>query len=129
MAPCLRLICCQWKRLWAFCSSRAIFGKRRLGRNLRKRLARAGRTLYFPIWRPIYQASPLQMLRELTLEFAQRALHAQGALLAKYFHGSGYSQMVERFRRRFQSVAVRKPKASRSGSSEVFILGKSLKSA
>ncbi|CCD29485.1 Ribosomal RNA large subunit methyltransferase J (rRNA (uridine-2'-O-)-methyltransferase) (23S rRNA methyltransferase) [Candidatus Glomeribacter gigasporarum BEG34] len=74
-------------------------------------------------------AARIEHLGELTLEFAQRALHAQGALLAKYFHGSGYSQMVERFRRRFQSVAVRKPKASRSGSSEVFILGKSLKSA
>ncbi len=69
-------------------------------------------------------AARIEHLGELTLEFAQRALHAQGALLAKYFHGSGYSQMFERFKRCFKSVVTRKPKASRSCSSEVFILGK-----
>jgi 23S rRNA (uridine2552-2'-O)-methyltransferase len=72
-------------------------------------------------------AARIEHLGERTLEFAQRALRPTGTLLAKYFHGSGYSQMVERFKHCFKSVAIRKPKASRSRSSEVFMLGKSLK--
>ena len=48
-------------------------------------------------------------------------------MLAKCFHGSGYSQLVERFRRAFVVVAPRKPKASRPGSAETYLLGRSLK--
>ncbi len=76
---------------------------------------------------PSADAARIEHLSELTLEFAQRALHAQGVLLAKTFHGSGYSQMVEQFKQRFKSVAARKPKASRSRSSEVFLLGRTLR--
>jgi len=50
-----------------------------------------------------------------------------GALLLKCFHGSGYSQIVEKFKRQFKTVAARKPKASRDKSAETFILGKMLK--
>jgi 23S rRNA (uridine2552-2'-O)-methyltransferase len=64
---------------------------------------------------------------ELALEFAQKHLKPSGALLVKAFHGSGYSQIVEAFKRQFVSVAPRKPKASRDRSSETFILGRTLK--
>lgn len=64
---------------------------------------------------------------ELALEFAQNHLKPSGALLVKAFHGSGYSQIVEAFKRQFVSVAPRKPKASRDRSSETFILGRTLK--
>jgi 23S rRNA (uridine2552-2'-O)-methyltransferase len=63
-------------------------------------------------------------LAELALEFAMRHLKPGGALLIKCFHGSGYSQIVESFKRSFASVAVRKPKASRAESAETYLLGR-----
>jgi len=66
-------------------------------------------------------------LVELAVDFAQAHLKADGALLVKCFHGSGYSQLVERFRRAFVIVAPRKPKASRDRSAETYLLGRSLK--
>ncbi|RPH65945.1 MAG: RlmE family RNA methyltransferase [Burkholderiales bacterium] len=66
-------------------------------------------------------------LVELAVAFARTHLKADGALLVKCFHGSGYSQIVELFKRTFVRVAVRKPKASRDRSAETFLLGRSLK--
>jgi 23S rRNA (uridine2552-2'-O)-methyltransferase len=64
---------------------------------------------------------------ELALEFAQTHLKPEGALLVKAFHGSGYSQIVESFKRVFRVVKPLKPKASRDKSSETFLLGRVLK--
>lgn len=64
---------------------------------------------------------------DLALEFAQRFLKPNGALLVKSFHGSGFSQIVERFKHSFREVVTRKPKASRDKSAEIFILGKFIK--
>jgi 23S rRNA (uridine2552-2'-O)-methyltransferase len=64
---------------------------------------------------------------ELALEFALAHLKPEGALLVKAFNGSGYSQLVESFKRHFISVASRKPPASRAQSSEIFLLGRRLK--
>jgi len=75
----------------------------------------------------VADAARVQDICELALEFAQQSLHKEGALLIKCFHGSGYSQIVEQFKRRFKAVVARKPKASRDKSAEVFILGKCLK--
>jgi 23S rRNA (uridine2552-2'-O)-methyltransferase len=72
-------------------------------------------------------AARIEHLCDLALEFAQNHLKPEGALLVKCFHGSGYSQIVEKFKRQFKVVAARKPKASRDKSSETFILGKALK--
>lgn len=69
----------------------------------------------------------MEHLCDLVLEFAQEFLTSNGRLLMKCFHGSGYSQIVERFKRHFQVVASRKPKASRDSSAEIFILAKGLK--
>jgi 23S rRNA (uridine2552-2'-O)-methyltransferase len=69
-------------------------------------------------------AARMGHLAELALEFAERHLKPQGALLIKCFHGSGYSQIVEAFKRAFVSVAPRKPKASRSESAETYLLGR-----
>jgi 23S rRNA (uridine2552-2'-O)-methyltransferase len=66
-------------------------------------------------------------LIELAVDFAQDHLRPDGALLVKCFHGSGYSQVVERFRRAFVTVTPRKPKASRDRSAETYLLGRSLK--
>jgi 23S rRNA (uridine2552-2'-O)-methyltransferase len=72
-------------------------------------------------------AARMGHLAELALEFAQAHLKPDGALLIKCFHGSGYSQIVESFKKVFKIVASRKPKASRDRSAETFLLGKNLK--
>jgi 23S rRNA (uridine2552-2'-O)-methyltransferase len=76
----------------------------------------------------VADAARMGHLAELALEFAVRHLKPEGALLIKCFHGSGYSQIVEMFKRSFVTVAPRKPKSSRDKSSEVFLLGRGLKS-
>lgn len=63
-------------------------------------------------------------LVELAVEFAERNLAADGALVVKTFHGSGYSQWVELLKRRFQQVKAIKPKASRDKSAETFLVGR-----
>ena len=72
-------------------------------------------------------AARIEHVCDLALEFAQNHLKPDGALLVKCFHGSGYSQIVEKFKQQFKVVAARKPKASRDKSAETFILGKQLK--
>lgn len=69
-------------------------------------------------------AARMGHLAELALEFSMKHLRPDGALLIKCFHGSGYSQIVESFKRHFASVAVRKPKASRAESAETYLLGR-----
>ena len=74
-------------------------------------------------------AARMEHIAELAVEFAMAHLKPEGALLIKCFHGSGYSQIVEMFKRHFKIVAPRKPKASRDKSSETFLLGRQLKQA
>lgn len=66
-------------------------------------------------------------LVELALQFAQRHLRPEGALVVKLFHGSGYSQLVELFKKVFRVVRPVKPKASRDRSAETFLVGIGLK--
>jgi len=75
----------------------------------------------------VADAARMQHVIELAMEFSQKHLKPSGALLVKAFHGSGYSQLVESFKRQFVTVSPRKPKASRDKSSETFILGRTLK--
>ncbi len=74
-------------------------------------------------------AARMADLVELAVEFSARHLRPEGVLVAKVFHGSGYSQLVERFKRVFRVVKPHKPKASRDRSSETFLVGIGLKSA
>jgi len=66
-------------------------------------------------------------LVELALEFASTRLVPGGALVCKVFHGSGYSQLVERFKASFRTVRAVKPAASRAKSAETFLVGIGLK--
>jgi 23S rRNA (uridine2552-2'-O)-methyltransferase len=68
-------------------------------------------------------AARIAHLVELAVEFAQTRLRPQGALVCKVFHGSGYSQLVELFKRTFRVVKPIKPKASRDRSAETFLVG------
>lgn len=72
-------------------------------------------------------AARVSHLVELAVDFAQNHLKPQGALVCKVFHGSGYSQLVELFKRTFKVVKPCKPKASRDRSSETFLVGIGLK--
>ena len=72
-------------------------------------------------------AARIAHLVELALEFAQQHLKPEGVLVVKLFHGSGYSQLVKLFKERFRAVKPIKPKASRSKSSETFLVGIGLK--
>ena len=75
----------------------------------------------------VADSARMAFLAEIALEFAVNHLKPDGALLIKCFHGSGYSQIVETFKKVFKTVASRKPKASRDRSSETFLLGRTLK--
>ena len=66
-------------------------------------------------------------LAELALEFSLKHLKPQGNFLVKTFQGAGYDGLVAMLRRSFIEVQTRKPDASRSRSSEVYLLGKGLR--
>ncbi len=66
-------------------------------------------------------------LAELALEFAVNHLKPQGNFLVKLFQGSGFEALVADIRRKFVQVMIRKPDASRSRSSEVYVVAKGLK--
>jgi len=68
-------------------------------------------------------------LIELALDFSLKHLRPEGALVVKLFHGSGYSQLVELFKKTFRVVRPIKPKASRDRSAETFLVGIGLKKA
>lgn len=72
-------------------------------------------------------AARIAHLVELALQFSQAHLKPEGALVAKVFHGSGYSQLVEMFKKQFRVVKPIKPKSSRDRSSETFLVGIGLK--
>ena len=68
-------------------------------------------------------AAKIEHLVELAVEFSMTHLKPEGALVCKVFHGSGYSQLVEMFKKSFRVVKPIKPKASRDKSSETFLVG------
>jgi len=72
-------------------------------------------------------AARMADLVELAIDFAERHLRREGSLVCKVFHGSGYSQLVERFKATFRTVKAVKPKASRPKSAETFLVGIGLK--
>jgi 23S rRNA (uridine2552-2'-O)-methyltransferase len=74
------------------------------------------------------QARALE-LAELALEFALKHLKPQGKFLVKSFQGAAFEGFLKNLRGRFRTVTVRKPEASRSRSSEVYLLAKALREA
>jgi 23S rRNA (uridine2552-2'-O)-methyltransferase len=75
----------------------------------------------------VTDAARVEHIIDLALDFTRAHMKPSGALLVKCFNGSGFSQLVEKFRLEFRTVIQKKPKASRDKSSEIFLLGKSLK--
>ncbi len=66
-------------------------------------------------------------LGELALEAAHAFLRKGGVFLIKMFQGEGFEAYFQQVKLHFNSVAIRKPKASRARSSEVYILAKGFK--
>jgi 23S rRNA (uridine2552-2'-O)-methyltransferase len=66
-------------------------------------------------------------LAELALDMAKSVLAKDGVFLVKLFHGAGYEEFLQDVRCYFTSVVIRKPKASRPRSNEVYILAKGFK--
>lgn len=63
-------------------------------------------------------------LAELALDLARQVLRPGGDFLVKMFQGVGYEEFVKAARAEFATIAVRKPKASRSRSAEVYLLAR-----
>ena len=63
-------------------------------------------------------------LVELAVDFATRTLRPGGDFLGKVFQGRGFQPLVAQLRERFESVKLRKPKASRARSPEVYVLAR-----
>lgn len=63
-------------------------------------------------------------LCELALEFGLAHLKPGGSLLVKAFQGAGFPAFLQRLRTSFERVASRKPGASRSRSSEMYLLAR-----
>jgi len=63
-------------------------------------------------------------LAELALEFAQSHLKPGGDFLVKIFQGQGFDEYVGAARSLFDKVMVRKPRASRPRSREVYLLAR-----
>ncbi|MCK9634979.1 MAG: 23S rRNA (uridine(2552)-2'-O)-methyltransferase RlmE [Methylobacter tundripaludum] len=66
-------------------------------------------------------------LGELALETAKTVLTKDGVFLVKLFHGAGFEAFFKEVQQSFAKVAIRKPKASRPRSNEVYILAKGFK--
>jgi 23S rRNA (uridine2552-2'-O)-methyltransferase len=75
----------------------------------------------------VSDAARMSLLVEVAVDFARQHLRPEGSLVTKVFHGSGYSQLVELFKKTFRVVKPVKPKASRDKSSETFLVGSGLK--
>ncbi len=63
-------------------------------------------------------------LVDLAVDFAARALRPGGDLLMKVFQRREFQPLIARLRRDFESVKLRKPKASRARSPEVYVLAR-----
>jgi len=63
-------------------------------------------------------------LVDLAVEFAAQALRPGGDLLMKVFQGREFQPLVARLREQYETVKLRKPKASRARSPEVYVLAR-----
>lgn len=66
-------------------------------------------------------------LAELALAFAMQWLKPGGDFLVKVFQGEGFDAFLAACREAFEKVQIRKPRASRPRSREVYVLGRGRK--
>jgi 23S rRNA (uridine2552-2'-O)-methyltransferase len=75
----------------------------------------------------VADAARVEHIIDLAIEFTRAHMKPSGSLLVKCFNGTGFNELVMKFRQEFKTVIQKKPKASRDKSSEIFLLGKTLK--
>ena len=75
----------------------------------------------------VADAARIEHIIDLAIEFTRAHMKPSGSLLVKCFNGTGFNELVMKFRQEFKTVIQKKPKASRDKSSEIFLLGKTLK--
>ena len=63
-------------------------------------------------------------LAELAFDLAKKTLKRRGNFVCKLFHGQGTDEYIAAARQSFETVKVIKPKASRAGSSEVYLVAR-----
>lgn len=61
-------------------------------------------------------------LVELAVEFADQVLKPGGWFISKVFQGEGFDELIRQLRQKYEKVKVRKPKASRPRSREVYVV-------
>jgi len=66
-------------------------------------------------------------LAELAVDFSTRVVRPGGDLLVKLFHGEGFDALLKTLRSRYDKIIMRKPKASRARSREVYALARGRK--
>ena len=69
----------------------------------------------------------MMYLAELALEFSVSVLKPGGTFLTKVFTGEGIDEYKKELRQHFAKIVVRKPKASRARSSEIYLMAKQFK--
>ena len=69
----------------------------------------------------------MMYLAELALEFATSVLKPGGTFVTKVFTGEGLDEYKKELRQHFAKIIVRKPKASRARSSEIYLMAKQFK--
>jgi 23S rRNA (uridine2552-2'-O)-methyltransferase len=63
-------------------------------------------------------------LADLALDFSRQVLRQRGDFICKLFQGAGFDPFLAEVRGCFGTVKVRKPKASRPGSREVYLVAR-----
>ena len=66
-------------------------------------------------------------LAELAADLARNSLGPGGSLVLKLFHGEGFDDFVRAMRQCFETVKVRKPKASRANSRETYLVARNIR--
>jgi len=62
------------------------------------------------------------------IELCRKVLKPEGVFLAKMFHGEAFDEVLQALKAAFQTVAVRKPAASRGESRENYLLARGVRS-
>ncbi len=66
-------------------------------------------------------------LAECALDFALKVIKPEGGLVIKVFQGEGFDSLLKALKQQFKQVVIRKPKASRDRSRELYLVAKGRK--
>jgi 23S rRNA (uridine2552-2'-O)-methyltransferase len=133
VAGSLRSTCCRCRNSRAWSSSKEISSPQKWSTCCTRRLDGHQADLVMSDMAPnmmgiadVDHARSMNLV-DLAVEFAGRELRPGGDLLLKVFQGREFQPLLARLRREFESVKLRKPKASRGRSPEVYVLARGLR--